>query len=412
VTALSDTSTPMVRKADTDDALTPYKGIRVLDFAQGLAGPYTAAMLAAMGADVIKVEPPEGDWGRLMGEVNGENGSMSLPANWGKRALCVDARKEQGRAVLKRLVRRADVVIESFRPRVMAKLGLDYDTLAAEQPAMIYVSISGYGEQGPYAGRAGSDSIIQAVSGMAVMNQDTEGTPRRIGMLAVDMLTATYAAFSISSALYEQRVNGSGRRLQISLLHAAAAFQMTSILQNVLRQGKSRGNLATAPSGFFPTRTGMIAVTCLRDSMFASLCEALNRREWSNDPLFSSNAARLHNVDKLHEEISAVLATRDREYWIERLNRSGVLCGPVNEYADLVKDEQVRYVNLFKKVDTPEFGPLPLVGLPGGGLQPDQQLPAPALGNHTRAILVEAGYNEMQIAELLRDKTCYQADEA
>jgi crotonobetainyl-CoA:carnitine CoA-transferase CaiB-like acyl-CoA transferase len=395
----------------TDDALQPYRGVRVLDLAQGLAGPYAAGMLAATGADVIKAEPPEGDWGRLMGESRHGNGSMSLPANWGKRAVCVDARQAQGKAVLKRLAAGANVVVESFRPGVMARLGLDYETLSAEHPGLIFASISGFGQDGPYARRPGSDSIMQAMSGMAAMNRDASGKPRRIGMLVVDMVTATYAGFALSSALFEQRASGCGRHLEISLLEAASAFQMTALLQDRLREGDTGGTLATAPAGYFPTRTGMIAVTCVRETMFAALCQELGRPEWPDDPRFASNAERLRNVEALHQLIATELAARDREYWVERLNAAGVLCGPVNDYADLVADEQVRHVDLFAEVDTAEFGRLPFAALPGGTLQPGQLRPAPAIGGDTRAVLAEAGYGENEIAELLQGGICHQAGE-
>lgn len=386
------------------DALQPYRGIRVLDLAQGLAGPYAAGMLAAMGADVIKVEPPEGDWGRLMGEARGGHSSMSLPANWGKRAICIDARRDDGRQVLQRLAGTADVVVESFRPGVMAKLGLGYAQLEARRPGIILTSISGYGQDGPHARRPGSDTIVQAASGMASMNRDASGTPRRVGMLAVDMVTGLYAGYAMSAALFEQRASGAGRHLQISLLQAATAFQMTALLQSLMRGGRA-GTPTTSPSGFFPTRTGMMAVTCLRNAMFAKLCEAVDRPQWIDDPRFADNADRIANVETLHAELAAVLAEGDRADWIERFNAVGVLCGPVNEYADLVDDAQVRHLGLFTEVDAPGLGPLPLAGLPGGAA-PDTLAPDPPLGGHTRAVLAEAGYAAADIDALLAAGTC------
>lgn len=389
----------------SDKALQSYRGVRVLDLAQGLAGPYAAGMLAAMGADVIKVEPPEGDWGRLMGEVRGEHSTMGLPANWGKRAVCVDARHDDGRGVLQRLCGMADVVVESFRPGVMAKLGLDYVRLEARRPGIVLTSISGYGQDGPYARRPGSDTILQAASGMAAMNSDVmTGAPRRVGMLAVDMVTGLYAGYAIGAALFEQKTSGAGRHLQISLLQAATAFQMTALLQNLMRDGQA-GTPITSPSGFFPTRTGMIAVTCLRNTMFGKLCEAIGRPGWVNDPRFSDNAARIANVETLHAELAAVLAEGDRDDWIERFNAVGVLCGPVNEYADLVNDAQARHLRLFTQVEAPGFGPLPLAGLPGGAA-PDALAPDPPLGGHTRAVLAEAGYPCDEIDSLLAEGVC------
>lgn len=389
----------------SQDALQPYRGVRVLDLAQGLAGPYAAGMLAAMGADVVKVEPPEGDWGRLMGATRNGHSSMGLPANWGKRAVCIDARSDTGKGVLARLAADAGVVIESFRPGVLSRLGLGYEQLRQMHAGTILASISGYGQEGPYASRPGTDTILQAVSGMANMNADSQGRPRKIGMLAADMITGMYAGYAIGAALFEQRSQGAGRHIQISLMEAAAAFQTTAMLQGLL-SATPRGGPATAPSGFFPTRTGMIAVACLRHNMFVTLCEVVNRPAWPDDPRFCDHAARLENVDVLHAELADILAERDGEDWIERLNAAGVLCGPVNDYADLVEDTQARHMSLFTEVDTAAFGPVPLVGLPGSGNTPDRQRPAPGLGEHTREILAQAGYAQAEVDRLVRDGVC------
>jgi len=395
----------------SEEALQPYRGVRVLDLAQGLAGPYAAGMLAAMGADVVKVEPPEGDWGRLMGVAKGGHSSMGLPANWGKRAICVDARTDEGKAVLARLAADADVVIESFRPGVLARLGLSYDQLTQTRAGTILTSISGYGQDGPYARRPGTDTIIQAASGMANMNADSQGKPRKIGMLAADMVTGLYAGYVIGGALFEQRSSGAGRHIQISLMQATAAFQATAMLQGLL-SGAQPGGPATAPSGFFPTRTGMIAVACLRHNMFIKLCDALGRPDWVEDSRFSDNAARLKNVDALHAQMAVILAERDGDDWIERLNAAGVLCGPVNDYADLVGDTQARHVGLFTEVETATLGKLPLVGLPGSGMTPDRQRPDPALGEHTREVLVETGYTPDEVDALLAGGICLERPQA
>ncbi|MES1925945.1 CoA-transferase family III family protein 46 [Salinisphaera sp. T31B1] len=380
----------------------------MLDLAQGLAGPYAAGMLAAMGADVVKVEPPEGDWARLMGEVREGHSTMGLPANWGKRAICVDARQPAGKAVLRRLAAEADVVVESFRPGVMTKLGLDYASLEAARPGIVLASISGFGQDGPYVARPGTDTIIQAFSGMASMNRDTTGTPRRVGMLAVDMVTGLYAGYALSAALFDQRVHGQGRHLQISLLQAAAAFQMTASLQSQMRDGRA-GTPVTSPSGFYPTRNGMMAVACLRDGMFLALADALDRSQWAHDARYADNAGRIAHNDELNAELAAIFATRDREEWIERLNAAGVLCGPVNDYADLAGDPQVQHMGLFTEIDTPGLGPLPLAGLPCAGLSPADQRPDPPIGGHTRQVLVEAGYTPEEIGSLIDSGVCLHA---
>lgn len=230
--------------------LQPFAGIKVLDFSQGLAGPYAAGMLGAMGADVVKVEPPEGDWGRLMSVARNGSSAMGLPANLGKRSVCVDGRRSEGRDVLQQLAGQADVVIESFRPGVLSKLGLSYESLRRIRSDIVLASICGYGPSGPYASRPASDSIMQGLTGMAFMNQTADGASKRIGMLAVDMVAGLYSGFALSSAIFDQHMNGRGRHLQISLMQAATAFQMVPLLESVLQDG-DRSTPTTVPSGFF-----------------------------------------------------------------------------------------------------------------------------------------------------------------
>ncbi|MCU5782151.1 acyl-CoA transferase [Alcanivorax balearicus MACL04] len=386
----------------------PFDGVRVLDMSQGLAGPYAAQMLLMMGATVVKVEPPQGDWGRVMGLARNGHSALSVIANWGKKGICVDARNEQGREVIKRLVGCSDLVMESFRPGVMEKLGLGYDVLKSLNPGIVLGSISGFGRSGPHALRAGSDSILQAATGMAAMNGTDEGAPRRVGMLAVDMITGLYAGYALSAAIHEQRASGVGRHLDLSLLGASMAFQAMPMVESFLQGGEKRKPV-TVPSGNFDAADGQLSVVCLRNEMFHALAKALGHEEWATDPRFADNEARQRNVDTLHDLLAGIFPTQSREYWINRLNQAGVLCGPVNSYSSLREDAQVEALHLLADVDHPDFGAFPFPAFPGAQRAADELPPAPALGQHTVDALRGAGFAEAEIHNLLSSGACMQA---
>lgn len=388
--------------------LLPFRGVRVLDISQGLAGPYATQMLSMLGATVLKVEPPQGDWGRLMGLSREGHSTLSVSANWNKRAICVDAKTEDGKAVLKRLASQSDVVVESFRPAVIDKMGLGYDVLQALRPGIIMGSISGFGRSGPYAGRPGSDSILQAVAGMSVMNADVQGQPQRVGMLAVDMISGLYAGFALASALYQQKMTGQGCHLDLSLLAGAAAFQAMPMMESFL-QGGERNAHVTVPSGTFEASDGSISVVCLRNEMFYALARVLGHPEWQQDPRFANNDSRQRHATDLHGLLAEVFATRTRAHWIDRLNEAGVLCGPLNNYVDFLDDPQVDFLNLVPQVNHSAFGPIPFPNFPGAEFPVDEMKPAPGLGEHTSEVLREAGYDEADIASLVRSKACIQA---
>jgi crotonobetainyl-CoA:carnitine CoA-transferase CaiB-like acyl-CoA transferase len=386
----------------------PFNGVRVLDLSQGLAGPYAAQMLVMMGATVLKVEPPQGDWGRVMGVAHEGHSSLSVAANWGKRAICVDARKEAGKDILKQLVRDSDIVLESFRPGVLDKIGLGYSILEQLRPGIILGSISGFGSTGPHAKRPGSDSILQGVTGMAVMNETEDGIPKRVGMLAVDMIAGLYAGFALSAAIHEQRATGQGRHLNLSLLGAASAFQAMPLIESHL-QGGVRNKHVTVPSGNFATSDGMISVVCLRNEMFAALARAVDHPEWALDPRFANNESRQTNAEEVHRLLAGVFVRRSRAEWIERLNDAGVLCGPLNSYQELQQDPQVRFLDLMPMVAHGAFGDLPMPRFPGADLQSGELSAAPDLGQHTCELLRESGYSQGEIDSFLAAEVCIQA---
>ncbi|PHQ14513.1 CaiB/BaiF CoA transferase family protein [Marinobacter profundi] len=387
--------------------LLPFRGIRVLDVSQGLAGPYATQMLAMMGATVLKVEPPQGDWGRLMGLRREGHSTLSVSANWNKRAICVDARTDEGAEVLKRLAGQSDLVMESFRPGVIDKMGLGYEALCELRPGIILGSISGFGRSGPYAERPGSDSILQAITGMSVMNANAEGHPQRVGMLAVDMITGLYAGFALAAALYQQKTTGKGCHLDLSLLAGASAFQAMPMMESFLQNGQRSAHV-TVPSGTFEASDGAMSVVCLRNEMFYALARVLGHPEWQQDLRFSENESRQRNATELHQLIAEVLVSRPRAHWIDRLNEAGVLCGPLNNYVDLLSDPQVRFLDLMPEVSHKAFGKIPFPRFPGAEPLVENLRPAPDLGEHTCEVLREAGYDEEGIASLVHAKACFQ----
>ncbi|VVE03584.1 carnitine dehydratase [Pandoraea eparura] len=376
----------------------PYEGIRVLDLSQGIAGPSCGALLARQGADVVKVEPPAGDWGRLMGD--GANGltAISIGANAGKRALCIDATRAQGRAVLHRMIQRTDVLIDSFRPGVMDTLGLGYPTASKLNAALIHLSITGFGPSGPYRDKAGSDSVLQALGGMMAMNRDGEGVPRRIGMMIVDAVCGVYAAQSVGAALIGRRATGRGEHVELSLLEVTAALQTIPILDHFMSAGRERLP-ATVPSGTFRTRDGFINVVALRNEMFVRLAHALGHPEWGSREAWSTNAKRLAQRVEINAAIAQVLRERDSDDWLERLHAHDVLCAAVNDYGDFVTDPQVEHAGVFRDLVLGDAPGLPFAGVPG--LAGGEIGPVPRQGEHSRAVLVEFGWSDSEVDALL-----------
>ena len=205
--------------------MLPYTGLRVLDISQGIAGPYCAHILWQQGADVIKVEPPAGDWIRHVGVTKGGHSAYGIQHSAGKKALALDARTEEGKNILFDMAMQADVIVQNFRPGVAQRLGVGYETLSSLKPDLVYVSISGYGPDGPYADAPATDSVMQSDSGLMFSNQDEHGTPRRIGLLAADVMTGLYAAQGAATALYQRLARKQGTHVEVSLFEACASFQ-------------------------------------------------------------------------------------------------------------------------------------------------------------------------------------------
>ncbi|MCP1845125.1 crotonobetainyl-CoA:carnitine CoA-transferase CaiB-like acyl-CoA transferase [Bradyrhizobium sp. USDA 4524] len=388
--------------------LDDYAGVRVLDVSQGFAGPYCGAILARGGASVIKVEPPSGDWARAIGGAVDGHTAFSLVPNIGKRAVCIDGIREQGRALLVRLAKSTDIVIQNFRPGVVDRLQIADHQLRPDNPDLIYVSILGFGA-GPYEKRPATDTIIQGFTGMMEMNRDSQDTPRRIGMLAVDTAAGVYAAQQVGAALYRRLTKRGGQHVKISLVEVAAAFQAMPIVDDALRRRGQPNVPLSVPIGTFATADGHINLSCVSNAMFHGICKALGKADWILDPRFVTEAGRLDHAGEITAEVARILHTRPSVYWIEAFERHDVLCGPVQGYREFLDDPHVRGSGLQATLQGGAFEGLPLTLLPGTSAA-GARLPAPPrLGEHTTEVLAEHGYSQSEIDRFIEDGTIVQA---
>lgn len=377
----------------------PYEGLKILDVSQGIAGPYCAHILWQQGAEVIKVEPPSGDWGRFVGVIKGPQSALSVQFNAGKRSLALDTSQEQGREVIAKLAMSADIIVQNFRPGVAKRMGLDYETWSVKKPDLVYVSISGYGQDGPYAFAPASDSVMQADTALMFTNQDEHGVPRRIGALVADVATGLYAAQALSAALYQRLARGVGTHVEVSLFEACAAFQGMQILEYAM-VGKTPGGAVSAPNGVFDTADGKMTVLALNNDQFARLCKALGQEQWLSDERFADNASRMAHKQLINDEVNKVMKQRTNEAWMERLKQHEVLHAPVRDYEGLIDHPQSSHLNMFQSLMQPGVGALPYAGLPAAPHRRSVS-PAPVIGEHSTAILCEAGWDKGEISRLI-----------
>jgi len=389
----------------------PYAGLNVLDMSQGIAGPYCGALLGLHGANVIKVEPPAGDWIRVLGGGKEGMSALAVVNNLGKRSLCIDAAKPEGRAVILKMAERADVFVENFRPGVMAKLGLDYAALATANPALIYVSITGFGESGPNSHKPATDSVVQAMTGMAVANKDAAGQPRRIGIFVPDTITALYASQCVGAALYARDKHahrgGRGRLIRVSLAECCAAFQAGPILDDFLFAGQYKPPI-TVPAGVFATADGYGVLAVLRDAMWEGLCRALGREDWLAELRYANSVLRGQCAEEINRVVANIMRGRSTQEWALLFEEHDVLFAPVQDYQQLRDDPQMRHMGYFGETDQAPYGKLPMPHVPGtarSGVMPA----APRMGEHSRKVLAEFGYGAADIAALERAGLVVQA---
>ncbi|MCA8928956.1 MAG: CoA transferase [Alphaproteobacteria bacterium] len=375
-----------------------FEGVNVLDFTQGVAGPHSTMLLAQHGANVLKIEPPEGDWGRTLGAMYGDQCAHSIAFNRGKRSLAMDMKQPDAQAVARKIAEKADVIVEAFRPGVMAKFGLSYDQVKAFNPNVIYLSVTGFGQTGPNSKLPVTDAVIQAFSGLMTVNKDKDGLPQRLNMIPVDVTTGLYAFQAISTALMRKFRYGVGCYIDNNLMQSAAAFQAAKIMEFYLEKGESQP--LYVPVGTMQTTDGFINITAMREAHYHSLCDVMGKPDWKDDPRFNSREARLANEKVLMPLIREVFSTRSTQDWAESLTAAGVMNAPVQNYGDLMQAEQVKAVDAIAYVDHTETGTIPMPHIPGQPriTGPDALTHAPTIGEHSDEILAEWGYSAADIA--------------
>jgi len=384
-----------------------FQRLTVLDMSQGIAGPVSAGILARQGARVIKVEPLGGDWIRGTGASQQGMSANALAGNFNKRGVAIDAASALGREALLRMIPQVDVLVENFRHGVMKKLGLDYEALSELNPRLVYCSITGFGTQGPLKSKPATDSVVQAYSGMAVVNGDAE-RPRRMGLYVPDNISALYAAQAISAALYERTETGRGQHVEISLVECCAAFQSGPMVNAYLFDRNPSEKVAVfAPAGEFRTKTGWMVVACSNADMFIRLAKAVGRDNWLSDPRYADSDVRKRYLKEINADLGEALAHDTREAWMQKLEAADVLVSPVHDYFELYDDAQMQAMNYFCSVPQAPYGEVKVPHLPGASRDVK---PAPRLGEHTQLVLQEMGFSEAEIDHMIRQRAAYQGE--
>ena len=370
-----------------------YSGLKVLDLGQGIAAPYCAMLMAMLGAEVVKVEPIGGDWSRGLGTAYGDHTAMSAHYNRGKQSLALDLKTPAARQIALDLATRADILIENNRPGAMARAGLGYEALSAVNPRLVYVSISGFGQDGPYASLPCTDSVAQAYSGMVALNRGEDGTPHRIGAIIIDTLTGLYAAQAVGVALYARERRGKGSRIAISLAECGAAILGQRLAEHVLENGSPR--VLNVPTGSYGTKDGWVMIALIREEQFARLAAALGRPELAEDPRFASFATRAEHAAPLFAVLRALIGAETTASCLQKLRAADILADRINGFDDWLADPHIVATGGAVTVAPGDMPTFKVPRTPGISAEADAALsPAPRIGEHSCTILAGLGFDE------------------
>jgi crotonobetainyl-CoA:carnitine CoA-transferase CaiB-like acyl-CoA transferase len=373
----------------------PLSGIRIVDLTRVLSGPFCTALLADLGADVIKVEAPDGDSVRGQGAIRGGLSWYFANFNRNKRSIVLDLKTVAGRDVLTRLIARADVLVENFRPGVLARMGFDVARLKALRPSLVVCSINGFGSEGPYRDRPAFDFIAQAMSGFMSVNGNVDDPPLRSGLPISDLVAGLYAALAITAALRRAQTTGEGQAVEVSLTNGLVSL-LSYIATNYFATGvvpprAGNDHPIAAPYGLFATRDGHVALAPADDAFFGRLMDALGVSDLKNDPMFRTQSVRVANRSRINAIVGGTLALQTTEHWVTTLNAAGVPCGPVYGVHEVFADPQVLAQQMVLDVEQPGYGLVRMLGFPMklGETPCRVRRPAPGLGEHTAEILAE-----------------------
>ena len=382
----------------------PYMGIRVIDFSQGVAGPYCGMLLAQYGAEVIKVEPKDGDWSRNLGQEYGHHSAFSIAANLGKKSIVFDLKNKKSIQILDNIIEKTDIFIEGFRPGVIERLGLGYKRLKKINPKLIYLSISGFGQNGPMSKKPAMDPVIQAFTGFMSENKGPDNIPHRTPVIIFDMTTALYATQLISASLYARIRESYGRKIEVSLMESAAAMQVIRLMSGFMEGPYTH---ASSPSGTFKTKDGWIQIIVVKNHEFIKFCNAVGWTDYIQDVRFSSNAKRRKYETFLTSEVQKLFETNTTTHWKNLLNKFEVQNEKVQTYEEFIKSDQAKEINLISWLSQPTTKTLwPVPNLPGMPKLKNKKKNsiAPSIGQHTQQVLREFGYSNEEILNLIKQE--------
>lgn len=386
----------------------PLAGIRVLDIASMLAGPYGATMLGDMGADVIKIEPPYGDESRAIGAKVENDSGFYVGINRNKRGIVLDLTKPEGKELYFRLVRTADIIIDNLRPQAKAKLGVTYEENCKYNPKIICISVSAFGQSGPYAGRPGIDPLAQALSGLMSVTGEKDGKPLKAGPAIADATCANLVAFAAMVGLWTREQQGIGQQIEVCLLDGQIHIQPSQVGQfflcNYVQPRVGNASPFYAPYGTFTCRDGRdIQIASFNNKFFHNICRAIGREDLINDSRFPTGEDRLAHEAELNAEIQKAFSQFDSEEMLRRLTKEDCMAAPVNTYAQTFTDPQVQHNQMAVEVHHARVGKVKVGGIPvklkktPGAVR----LAPPTLGQHTREVLQELGLKDAELERLL-----------
>jgi crotonobetainyl-CoA:carnitine CoA-transferase CaiB-like acyl-CoA transferase len=387
----------------------PLEKLRVLDVSQIMAGPFCCQLLGDMGADVIKVEPVGvGDQARhtLGFRMKGEDTAAFLAVNRNKKSVTVNLKEAEGKRIFFKLVHNADVLVENFRVGVTEKLGIDYSTLEEVNPRLIYASISGFGQTGPYATHPGYDLIAQAMSGVMSVTGEPGGPPVKCGIPIADLSAGLYCAFGIMCAYVAREETGRGQHIDTSLFEGALALSIWETAQlwatGAVPQPLGSAHRLSAPYQALRTRDGYLTVGGNNQRFWRSLCKVIGRPDLADDERFATSQARMANLDELVTDLETALKERDTDDWTQALRAEGVPVGPINDYREVLEDPHTHARRMIVEIDHPIEGSIRSLGIPLKLSETPGRIarPAPLLGEHTVETLEGLGYSEADVANL------------
>ncbi|GGD06054.1 CaiB/BaiF CoA transferase family protein [Hyunsoonleella pacifica] len=387
----------------------PLKGLVVADFSQLAQGPWATQMLGDMGADIIKIEPPKGDWMRhySYGNLYPEGESISfISFNRNKKSIALDLKSDEGKKIAKDIVAKADILLENFRPGVMERLGLGYDTMKTLNPKLVYCSSSGYGASGPYLKRPGQDLLAQSISGAPYLNGQKDGLPVVTAVGQADLLTSLFIIQSVLAAIYSRSVSGKGQKIEANLLNSTVGFhiqEITAFLLKGTNPERSASGIPNpwlgAPYGLYDTSDGYIAIGM---NSVQKLAQVIGLQKYDLDKYKSNNI--IDNRDGIRNDFNVVFKTKTTSEWLEVLLAEDIWCSQVNSFKEMVEDPQIKHNDMILEYEHPKVGTIKTTGFPVKFSDTPQKIekPAPLLNQHAEEILKQyCGYSDMEVQSFL-----------